>query len=360
MSRLATFLVNGLGLGNSTRCDAIIQQLIDRGWTVDVITAGNGLWYFNDRPYVRRVYGMEELQYAADNGKLSVIGTIRSLGNLATIARRNSSLISQVINDTGPEVVISDSVYTLKAGQNKRPVRIALNNSDVVHFGYRHFGPPPRTTVAQFYFIEQMDYLYHRFAPDLSISPNIDPSIPALCTNYRRVAPIVRSGYEKPSSLPRENRVVIMLSGSKFGSPVILTRDNYSFDIDIAGRDMPADWEPNDRVRYHGRVENTLPLLRGAALAVINAGFSAVSEICCMGIPAVVIPVENHAEQWLNARAMVSLGLGLMSNEDNLERTMLEAWDRLNEFNGAYERLGPFPSGAQQTATLIEDYVRVR
>jgi hypothetical protein len=355
MTGLATFLVNGLGLGNSTRCDAIIRQLRERGWIIDVITAGNGLWYFRDRSYVRRVHEMEELQYAANDGKLNVLGTLRSLGGLVAIARRNSFLISRIIDDSEPTVVISDSVYTLRAGQKVQPPRIALNNSDVVHFGYRHFGQPPGSTAAQFYFVEEMDYLYHKYTPDLSISPSIDPSIPARCDNYQRVSPIVRPGYEECSPTPREERVVIMLSGSKFGSPVVLTDGKYPFEIDIAGRETPKDWNPIDRVRYHGRVKNTLPLLQGAALAVINGGFSAVSEVFCMGIPAVVIPVENHAEQWLNAKTMVNLGLGLMSNEDELERIMLEAWDRLDEFNAAYERLGPSPSGARQAATLIEN-----
>ena len=354
MTRLATFLVNGLGLGNSTRCDAIIRQLNERGWTIDVVTAGNGLWYFKDRSYIRRVHGMEELQYAASNGKLSVFGTLRSLGDLFAIARRNGALISRIIDDSDPAVVITDSVYTLKAGGKVRPPRVALNNSDVVHFGYRHFGSPPRSTAAQFHFVEQLDYLYHKLAPDMSISPSIDPSIPACCYNYHRVSPIVRPGYEERSPEPRNDRVVIMLSGSKFGSPVVLRADSYPFEVDITGRETSKNWTPIDHIRYHGRVKNTLPLLQGASLAVINGGFSAVSEVFCMGIPAVIIPVENHAEQWLNAKTMVSLGLGLMSSEDNLERTMLEAWDRIDEFNTAYKRLGPSPSGAQQAATLIE------
>ena len=36
------FIVNGLGLGNSTRCESIIESLIFKGKTIDIITSGNG------------------------------------------------------------------------------------------------------------------------------------------------------------------------------------------------------------------------------------------------------------------------------------------------------------------------------
>ena len=44
--RRILFLVNGLGLGNSTRCHAVMQRLIEHGAEIQVVTSGNGLWYF--------------------------------------------------------------------------------------------------------------------------------------------------------------------------------------------------------------------------------------------------------------------------------------------------------------------------
>jgi len=40
------FLVNGLGLGNSTRCHAVIEQLLTAGSDIEVVTSDNGLWFF--------------------------------------------------------------------------------------------------------------------------------------------------------------------------------------------------------------------------------------------------------------------------------------------------------------------------
>ena len=65
-------LVNGLGLGNSTRCHAIIQRLQEEGAHVEVVTSGNGLWYFEGRPEVSVLHEIESLYYGKKKGKLSI------------------------------------------------------------------------------------------------------------------------------------------------------------------------------------------------------------------------------------------------------------------------------------------------
>ena len=39
MNRRILFLINGLGLGNSTRCLAVIEKLIEKNYEVSVITS---------------------------------------------------------------------------------------------------------------------------------------------------------------------------------------------------------------------------------------------------------------------------------------------------------------------------------
>ena len=43
-------LVNGLGLGNSTRCHAIIQRLVEFGVEVQVVTSETGFGTSNPCP----------------------------------------------------------------------------------------------------------------------------------------------------------------------------------------------------------------------------------------------------------------------------------------------------------------------
>src|SRR5262249_36859650 len=103
------FLVSGLGLGNSTRCHAVIQCLRDFGAVVFVATSENGLWYFADKPEIERVFEMGSLYYGKKDGRLSVGATLASLMDFLRIQRRNSELIERVVNHVRPDVVVSDS-----------------------------------------------------------------------------------------------------------------------------------------------------------------------------------------------------------------------------------------------------------
>ena len=53
------FLINGLGMGNSTRCHAVIEQLADSGCEIHVLTSGNGLTYFQNKSCVKSLTAME-------------------------------------------------------------------------------------------------------------------------------------------------------------------------------------------------------------------------------------------------------------------------------------------------------------
>ena len=45
MDKKILFLVNGLGLGNSTRCYAIIERLKKLNNKIYIVTSGNGEWF---------------------------------------------------------------------------------------------------------------------------------------------------------------------------------------------------------------------------------------------------------------------------------------------------------------------------
>jgi UDP:flavonoid glycosyltransferase YjiC (YdhE family) len=349
----ALFLVNGLGLGNSTRCHALVQRLFERHVSVHVVTSGNGLWYFKDREEVTSLHEVESLYYGSKHGHISIVRTLTSLARLFGIVRRNAARVRTLLAEIEPDVVVTDSDYTVWPVVRSGLPLVALNNSDGVHHAYRRFPDHPSSVRPQFYFVEEWDYLFHKFLPDLVVSPTLDPSLPESGPPYRRVGPIVRRGYEPVGSRTGVERAVVMLSGSVFGTPVVLQRDDYPVHIDVVGRPAPPDWRPTPRVAYHGKLMDNRALLREADVVVVNGGFSAVSEIFSMRKPMVVVPVPRHAEQWLNARTIVHLGVGLSSPEENLEQALLEAVRRVDEFRAGYARLSPAPDGAAQAADAI-------
>jgi uncharacterized protein (TIGR00661 family) len=357
MSFRALFLVNGLGLGNSTRCHAIIQRLLERGAEVQVITSGNGKWYFDGHKDTGTVHGIEAFYYASVNGRISIPRTLLAIPEFRRIAKRNAKTIDGVLDTFKPDVTLTDSVYTT-APMKKRGIPIvALNNADVVHKSYRMFDGRPRSTALQFYCIEEMDYLYHRARVDMVLSPILDERIPEVGGNVKRIGPIVRRGYESDVNPGPVKRVLVMLSGSRFGSPVALKDTNYPFHIDVVGREAPKDLVLPPNVVFHGRLKDNADIVRGADLVLVNGGFSAVSEAFALRKPMVILPIPNHAEQWVNGKTIERLGVGFMAHEDEIETAMLRAIGKIDDLRGAYERLPPLRDGAREAVTHIEQLV---
>lgn len=231
----------------------------------------------------------------------------------------------------------------------------ALNNSDMVARRMAG-GGWPAAVLPQFMVVELADYLFHRLLPDLVISPRLDPADQAEAGPFRRVGPIVRAACRPgPAPAPgdRPRRVVVMLSGSVFGSPVVLRRHRPGLAIDVLGRPVPGEGTIPAGVVYHGKVRGSLALMRDADLVVVNGGFSAVSEALCLNKPMVVVPVPRHAEQWANGETIRRLGLGITATETGLEQAIDTALGRIGDFRAAYAALPTPDDGARRAAKLI-------
>lgn len=345
----ALFMVNGLGLGNSTRCYAIIQELTRRGVSVEVVTSGNGTWFFKDKPEVGRIDEIPALQYGKKDGRISMARTLGGLGKMVNSLRAAEAVVATAIDRFRPDFVVADSSYSFRPVKRAGIPLAALNNSDMVVRGMRSLGNRPASVLPQYLFVEFPDYLYHGRVPDLVVSPRLDPKDRAHSGPFRAVGPIVRRECEPtPISDRPPSRVAIMLSGSAFGSQVNLTKEFPGLTIDVMGREgsLPG-------VTFHGRVRDSLPLLRQADLVVVNGGFSAVSEAVFLRKPTIVIPVPRHAEQWANGRTIEVLNLGMSADEDDLQGAIGSALRNIENYRAGYRMLPTVRNGAEEAADLL-------
>ncbi len=347
------FLTNGLGLGNSTRCHAIIQRLHASGARVEVVTSGNGLWYFSDKIEVSDVHEIQPLAYGTKDGAISITRTFTSIAGMVGIFRRNAKKIGNILDERRPDVVVIDSDYNFLPVKHRKIPIAALNNADVVWNSYFQFKDRPHSIRAQFFGVEVLDYWFHKLIPDQVLSPCLDPRVPQSGGNILRIGPIVRQVYKASLQTRPPARATVMLSGSVFGTPVNFNRSTYPVQIDVIGRECPEGWSEKQEVTFHGKIKDTYPLLKNSDVAVVNGGFSAVSEMFAMKKPLVVVPVPNHAEQWINARTIEHLGLGLIATQMNYEEVMLQAVDRIEEFRAGYAKLDKMEDGAAQASQAI-------
>ncbi len=351
------FLINGLGLGNSTRCDAIIRELVSDGISVAVGTSGNGLWYYEGAVALERVQPLKELKYSQDEGSLSVRKTLGDLGSLVRIVADNAKRVNQLLDEVQPRCVVIDSFYAIYPVKRRGIPIVALNNSDVVVESYLNQFDVPKSVRAQFWAIEYSDYLFHRAIADTVISPCLEPSLPVRSRKFFRVPPTIRKDFQKVPSKGSVNHVVIMLSGSVFSTPFRLTKPKYDFKVSVVGRSHDGTSHVPQGVTYCGRVRDVHRIVEDSDLIVVNGGFSAVSEAFCMEKPMVVVPIPNHAEQWVNAETIRQLGVGEIGSAETLEKEMLNAVSSIERYRAAYMEIETPLNGARQAANIISDLI---
>src|SRR2546429_2851280 len=164
------FIVNGLGMGNSTRCFAIMQHLHDRGASIHVLTSGNGLEFFQDKKQVTSLSPMASFYYAVRHGRISAWHTVTSLRVLAQRAREKTAQLEKLLSAIRPDVAIIDSEYTVGPLRQRAIPVVGLNNSEVVVSEYLRAANNPPSIRSHFWCIEFGDYLFHRYFCDLVLS----------------------------------------------------------------------------------------------------------------------------------------------------------------------------------------------
>jgi hypothetical protein len=335
-----------------------MQKLGAAGLSCSVASSGNGLWYFRQQQGIGEPVELQALHYGTAHGRISGMRTILSMPEYFATIRANAHIIDAAIDSLKPDAVVIDSTYLRRRGRTRQMPLLAVNNADVVHTLYRRYADRPNSIRLQFHAVEELDFLYHRMVPDVSLSPRLDTIGDAPPAPYYRIGPIVRPACRPSLTSGCPKRILIMLSGSRFGSPVNLKRAPDNCAVDIVGRASPDGPVP-ERCRYLGRVLNTPELAAEADMLVVNGGFSAVSEAFVMRKPLIVIPVPNHAEQWVNARTICELGVGMMAREEELEEALTQGLARIENFRAVYAGLQSAPDGAEQAAGRILEAVAV-
>ena len=355
------FLINGLGMGNSTRSHAAIQNLAAAGVRVHVLTSGNGLKYFANRPEIASLHEMESLYYSGSGGGVNGWSTLKSVGTLAKRAKAKSARLEQVIAEVKPDIAVTDSEYATAPLRRRKVPIIAINNSDVVvteFFKHRHEAKGVRS---HFWFVEFSDYLFHRRFCDLVLSPYPLP-VPPRHPKFKRIGLIVRRAVRElcanqpgKTTTPRElKNVVFMLSGSTHATHVNFDNREFPFHVDVVG----CEGRSHGNVKFHGRLMNNIEILARADALVINGGYSALSEAFALRKPTFVLPVPGHAEQFINSRLAFNLGLGFYVNESNLLDSLMQMYDK-NSWIGKREMPSKFEiNGDTEAADAIMEFAR--
>ncbi len=255
---------------------------------------------------------------------ISMPATLANLIGGLPAYRRSLKTIRQAITETQPDLIVNFleplmGVYNL-LNAHKIPVLVVghqymLEHPDFVHekkFKMEQLGMKFYIAVTGARSSRMALSFYH--APDMPARKSF-VSPPILRRQLFALTPDFSGGH----------LLVYLLNHGYAGEIIQWHRENPSIPIHCFydKPDAPAE----DRIdatltfhRIHG--EKFLQLMGTARGVACTAGFESVSEGAYLGKPLLLIPVENHLEQYLNACDAERTGLGLHDSKFHLSRLL--------------------------------------
>jgi len=349
------FIINGLGLGNSTRCDALIQEFVNDKWRVDVATSGNGISYFEKKTYITELLKISSFFYGVKNNNLSILRTFLAIPIFVCRMIRNANNLYSILKKNNYRGIVIDSEYSISLLQPfiRTPI-IAINNADLIISEVKKLGSVPTNIWPQL-LIENMDFWFHQVIPDLVLSP-VFLEAPRDTKKIKHIGPIIRNSLKSESQKAEPKNILVMLSGSQFhGSHAFLHKLERIPEIDI--HVLGESDVPSKHLHYYGKTFDQTRLLVQADIMIINGGFSAVSEALILRKPVIIIPVKNHAEQFINAHIMERAGLGIMTDTGCIDLKLRELIERYQEFISNHKARNFSKSDQLRAKSLIMSFL---
>ena len=341
------FLVNGYGLGNSTRTHSIIQHIYQK-YKIDIFGYGNSIEYFKQIPQVENIFQSLPMEYGLKNGKIDFFRTVRKLIQNFKAIHKSRKKLKKILQSQTYSLIVADSNFSAVFLKNRPPL-ISINNADRI---IKSAVQIKKRFYLASWLIEWADFTYNKIASAKVISPFFEPlhSKEPKKTKFTHTALIVRKEFlsRQSSYSPTRHHVLIIPGGADINAGCVLKHEKADYDISIIGEQINALGEIK---KYH-KVFNTSHLMKQATIVVINAGLSSISEALAMKKPMITLPVRGHLEQKINADWIHEHNLGLISSWEKLKETipkLITSYDFFRKNLLKYKYI----NGSQQAADLI-------
>ncbi|GAB4317655.1 MAG: hypothetical protein Kow0059_10810 [Candidatus Sumerlaeia bacterium] len=343
----------GVGAGNATRTQAILDELALEKFEIRFLAQGRAYDLLHSRFHT---YRLHEITYS--RGEYSPASIVRQNYAFPIRVWQNIRRAAQILDEFAPDVVIADSdFFCLYPARRRRIPVISVNSSAATVHKFRAYRRTPSDCFFSYHVIERVDYLLQRAFATMVVTP-VFSRIEGLGGKFKMVNPIVRRSFLQSPPRNPDTRfdydAVVMFGGSGIGAKDLdFTR--YGGRLLVLGQTgrlkLPSQaetvgFEP-DPARYLAR----------ARIAVVQGGFNSISELLALRIPAVMVPIQGHAEQFTNAVWAERLGLGLVSTPEHVVHAMRRIEVNYEQFAARARALDIRCDGACQAARLIEEFL---
>ncbi|MDD3754494.1 MAG: UDP-N-acetylglucosamine--N-acetylmuramyl-(pentapeptide) pyrophosphoryl-undecaprenol N-acetylglucosamine transferase [Methanobacterium sp.] len=325
----------GIGMGHTSRAVALAGNIIRNGGEVLFASYGSGFQMLNSYSNFE-VVKLPEIKFYGSSGELNLKYTAKKSIDAPFIFLKSIYHESRIIKDFNPDVVVSDSHYSVPITCKVMGIPCVLVSNDL-YPDFKEVYQNDRT-------MEYLENGLQRFIKDVSklcqsiIIPDVKNSWdipPQIRDRVNYSGPILKmntNNMDSKAELRRrfgfdtsEKIVMVTVGGSQFGSKLLnlVCKSAPELNCDrlilVTGPQIKLDHvESSSRIIVKKYLEDMMEWMKLSDLLVSLAGHTTCMELASLGIPSLLIPIENHPEQLKNALKMKKYGIAHVENMENL------------------------------------------
>jgi UDP-N-acetylglucosamine--N-acetylmuramyl-(pentapeptide) pyrophosphoryl-undecaprenol N-acetylglucosamine transferase len=325
----------GIGMGHTSRAVALAGNIIRNGGEVLFASYGSGFQMLNSYSNFE-VVKLPEIKFYGSSGELNLKYTAKKSIDAPFIFLKSIYHESRIIKDFNPDVVVSDSHYSVPITCKVMGIPCVLVSNDL-YPDFKEVYQNDRT-------MEYLENGLQRFIKDVSklcqsiIIPDVKNSWdipPQIRDRVNYSGPILKmntNNMDSKAELRRrfgfetsEKIVMVTVGGSQFGSKLLNLVCKAAPDLNcdrlilVTGPQIKLDHvESSSRIIVKKYLEDMMEWMKLSDLLVSLAGHTTCMELASLGIPSLLIPIENHPEQLKNALKMKKYGIAHVENMENL------------------------------------------
>lgn len=355
------FMTCGIGMGHISRDITLAKKLQEEN--VDIAFASYGSGYkmlFESGKY--QTSKLPDIKFYGDDSGLDIKYTAKKSIGTPFIFVKSIYYESKIIKKFNPDIVVADSHYSVPITCKILGIPCILITNELT-LNFAELYPDEKT-------VKYVEKGLKRFIVDVSnqcnaiIIPDIEGSIeipPKLRSITTFTGPILK---KNPDEINDKNKirkklgfnkndkiVLVTVGGSEFGKRLLklIIHSSKWIDCDkiiiVTGPQITSDFIPNsDKIVKKEFLEDIMEWMRLSDVVISLAGHNTTMELASLGVPSIIVPIDNHPEQLKNALNMEKYGISLVRKV-----TKLNSEDFADDINNILNN-----EDLKQTAKIIK------
>lgn len=334
------FMPCGIGIGHASRSIAISKELEKYDVEIGFASYGSGYEILNEY-YGYNASKLPDIKFYGYEGELDIKYTVKKSIDMPYIFLKSIYHESRIIKKFQPDLIIADSQYSVPITAKILGVPCMLMTNELT----TNFSQVYPEEKKMMYIESGLDKFVKDVCNQCSVImiPDVEGSIPVPKKLENKVVHVGPFFCEDPGILkdkkelrrefgfdPSEKIVLVTVGGSEFGSRLLklICDASSSMKCDkiilVTGPKIDEDFvQESTKIVKKKFLSNMMEWMKISDVIVSLAGLNTLMEILSLGIPNVIVPIDNHPEQLRNSQNMESHGITVVEDIKKLNSKKL-------------------------------------